>query len=150
MCLITKQSKAIKTDRDITAYKVIQLNGLFRSTPFMNALIEDSVILGEQAFKDKNMVHKSTYGKACRISKGVIHTYALAKSAIEMVEYLMRFFGGNYEIYECIIPKGTSYYSGYDESLKKGYGSKQIRFVKRLDINKEKSILGASQLKLNF
>ncbi len=61
----------------------------------------------------------------------MIHTYALASDAWNIVPFMSKEWGQP-AVYECIIPKGTKYYEGCEIHKIHSYASKQIRFVKRL------------------
>ena len=66
------------------------------------------------------------------IGQGVIHTFAyLEDVAVESLSALH--YGHKYEVYECIIPKETFYYTGLAFGVP-SYGSICIKFIKRVDV----------------
>lgn len=119
MCLILygyPQSEKV-TDEEIICYKVLEFDHNVYCTPYRKTLVCFS--------KGTDLVLKAEGKKTIYdngVSAGMIHTFSKLKSAKACLKNLSKKSPNYlYYIFECRIPKGTSYYSGgvyeYDDGL---------------------------------
>ncbi len=134
MCLRIKERKQLTATHPITVYKIVlQLDNDFY-TPFIYTPLLPETLQGLKLFEAKGNAHVIRDGLAFLVSNGTIHTYANASDAFYTADFYNRTIGElqHHIVYECVIPKGTKYYSGIGEGKRHEYASKSIRFVKRL------------------
>ena len=148
MCLYVKNKEPKIADKDIKCYKIVmKYNGKYFS-PYTHKLIKNECINGDkdlvpsELFVPKNIFHQDYnyidgIGYSGYIEGCMIHTFKYKKNAIADNDCVVPFvncnYGNNYlfEVYECIIPKGTEYYEGTDGEWL-GYASKAIKFVQKI------------------
>jgi hypothetical protein len=151
MCLFVKNNKVKIAKEDIICYKVLKYlksshspTGTVLCTPFADQIISESVLNGDFDFEAVGTPKiEQEYDNEYSISEGYIHTCADKDSAntiyLQCAYYHEYYCANKFEIYECIIPKGTRYYEGVYNHEKRisraSYASEKIRFVKKLDIN---------------
>lgn len=132
MCLrlleYKKNSTLFKVAKeDITCYKLllrIPPNSLY--TAYRGFPVEGEYL------KAKGLPNIKRSRKGYYLEEGVIHTFAyLEDVAVESLSALH--YGHKYEVYECIIPKETFYYTGLAFGVP-SYGSICIKFIKRVDV----------------
>ena len=150
MCLYVKRKKIKTAEEDIVCYKVLKYmksshspTGTILCTPFANQMVSEEIVNGNFDFEAVGtpkieQEHNNEYS----ISEGYIHTCANKESAdvmyLQCVYYHETYCANQFEIYECVIPKGTRYYEGVYNNEKRisraSYASEKIRFVKKMDI----------------
>lgn len=132
MCLRIKERKQQTATHPITVYKiVVQIDNDFY-TPYTYTPILPETLQGLVPFEAKGKAHVIKDGFAFMVSKGTIHTHAIASEAFYLADFLNRMSSEHHIVFECEIPKGTKYYAGKGEDGFHEYASKQIRFIKRL------------------
>ena len=131
MCLLTKQYKQKKADRDIIVFKIVVFRDSQTFTPYTGTPIPYELLNGQKPFEANGRTEKCPDFYGYTIEGGNIHTYAIAADAWQLTHYFPKEWGQP-AVYECIIPKGTEYYYGCTYGKTPSYASKQIRFVKRL------------------
>ena len=132
MCLRIKERKQQTATHPIAAYKiVIQIDNDYY-TPYTYTPILPETLQGLVPFEAKGKAHVIKDGLTFMVSKGTIHTHAIASEAFYIADFQSRLSGEHHIVYEREIPKGTKYYKGKGESNFYEYASKQIRFVKQL------------------
>lgn len=131
MCLYTFQDTQRTAQQDITVYKVVIIRNGNTYTPYLETPIPTETLNGHTAFKAQGNTNKiRDWRNQFAIEGGNIHTYAIASYAWENA--LIAQQCEQAAVYECVIPKGTKYYSGWTYGHRASYASKQIRFVKKL------------------
>lgn len=131
MCTYTNQRKQLTAKTNKIVYKVIVFRNSQAFTPYTETPIPYETLNGQKPFKAEGKVQKQPDFFGFSIEGGMIHTYALASDAWNIVPFMPKKWGQP-AVYECIIPKGTKYYEGCEIQKTHSYASKQIRFVKRL------------------
>ena len=127
MCLMTKQHRLIKADKDIIVYKILRRTktGLY-TTIYTETPIPTLEVKGDAPFKAiENVIFRHYHGYYC-ISEGVIHTFATLDAALK--EKTLFLDKTEYEIFRCVIPKGTMYVMG----IRNDCASEEIVFKKRI------------------
>lgn len=138
---ISAYAKPRKAKKDIVCFKVVLLRigsaGLRHIiTPCQNTYLYPDVISGRVNFTAQKSLfedvkHYSPEG--IYISKGFIHTFKRLKNAKYFKSML--YTNGKPLIYKCVIPAGTEYYKGEDESVEcPAYASDAIRFVEKIEL----------------
>lgn len=156
MCLSVLNQKEKIAKEDIICYKVLNRviddNGnLHLTTPFCNKPITDDILKGKPFRPDRRTKYQIEYDNLYpdRCGAGWIHVIDDKKIAVRVLrneraifESLTKFFKSIKEkfknkkeilLYECIIPKGTKYISGYN-SWGSGYAAKKIIFKREIKI----------------
>lgn len=146
MCLVIKsldgKLKLKIAETDIVCYKLIMNLSSKYITPWQQVKIPKACIKGKDEFKAEGELCISDHSNHCDISGGVIHTfydeYSALKERISHTHPELPFSNSHiFEIWECVIPKGTEYIEGTYRNTWGGtycsYGSKSIRFVKKID-----------------
>lgn len=160
MCLYCEKKKPIKCRTNLTCYKVLKVRyGLERKqdeffSPLQNVSvpkkgdgIEGTVF--EAVYNAHNEPYHCLQGTLATtpvqrilhnipcISEGFIHTFRSLKDAEESItiaDYFLKLKSYDcegYEIFECVIPKGTEYYRGtHSIGGYEGFASKKIKFIK--------------------
>ena len=136
MCLFTEEREPRIADRDITCYKIVSVRGGKYYTPYVKRRIQKRYIIG----RDLYCAHGELNIKNCSNAFYVAHRFAnnnqffaIGKGFIHTcggtAEEAFKHVGSDQQLFECIIPKGTEYYVGYE-----GYvlASKVIRFVRHI------------------
>ena len=119
---------------NIKCYKVVFVNNGKHFTPCQNQKLSRLELWGITKFKpDDNEEHVFEFADYNSVARGFIHTFSALISAFIFVDgdYKKKAIPEYYEIYECIIPKGTLFYSG----ISNDYASKCIRFKRKLKTN---------------
>ena len=128
--------------RDVKCYKVLEQitysNGLVEFlTPCARAVVKHEIIDGadnyvaKKTFFDEMSPVKEGILNTCYIASGFIHVFKHLRSAERFVNACDSHY--NLKIYECIIPAGTTFYKGFDETTEnKAYAADKIKFVKRV------------------
>jgi hypothetical protein len=144
MCLHLKTGEErIKVSKgNITCYKVLfrTIGGDYH-TPVQGYPIKHDVVDGSvelYAIGPRN-VHpaRNFLGLETIVEGGFIHTYATKKDLDDNINFIRKVFctaAVSYEAFKCVIPKGTEYYKGVDDSRRKSYASNCIKFVKKVKI----------------
>lgn len=128
MCL-TKYGSIKKAETDIKVYKVLLKYGLSYFSPYMthtewkvgktNEIREPSLLERLREERNSNMV-----------GSGYFHSYAEKVDA----EKLITMWDDNHSIFSAVIPKGTWYYEGYDETTGgPAYASKKLKIVDKAE-----------------
>lgn len=150
MCLIIEAKATPKrAKKDIICYKVIKRYTFSDGTenlhtPYKFAPIPKDVINGKKPFTAKTSGGATVtdkmfercgryFGDFGEVSKCAIHTYTTETGAIADADLLKQYYGGNFIIYKCIIPKDTLYYEGDFEGIK-SFASKKIVFKKMVRV----------------
>ena len=126
MCLYTKETKLKTANEDIICYKILlhyPSSPLFY-TPYLYKEIRWTDIWLHNPIKAHGQVRKRKLHKDAPLSfnNGLIHTYQTimaAKSSWFMLQE-------QYQLFQCIIPKGTKYIDGHDDFHALTYASKLI------------------------
>ena len=152
-----------RTSKDITCYKVIERrNGkaysLFGWGIYKDGVKEGTLLIPEEKIKHNNWIkrilfnkpkvekipHSITYNKERNwydITWGFIHSLPYNIEG-KLKQYIPIDCKGTFELWECIIPKGTVYYqadvrgSHYEASY--SYASKQLKFIRMIESIKYK------------
>lgn len=151
MCLFVKNNNVKVAKKDIVCYKVLKYmkssnspTGTILCTPFANQMVSEEIVNGNFDFEAVGTPKiEQENDNEYSISEGYIHTCADKESAdavyLQCVYYHESYCANKFEIYECVIPKGTRYYEGvlsHDKLISRAsYASEKIRFVKKLDIS---------------
>jgi hypothetical protein len=149
MCLEVKKTKdgdlPLKiADRDIRCMKVLEKDEYGYRTPYRYTGLHPDIISGKRDFTaersvpgdydEENFVIKDV--NYAEVGAGAVHTYAYTEESDKAIKCEILFLRRMYcpretVVFECMIPKGTEYMEGlYDRH--KCYGSKSIRFVRKL------------------
>ena len=142
------------TEKDIVCYKVVKIvNYDIFLTPYVDLKIPEDVISGEKEFfaDDVKKIVFNELVSLYEISGGYIHTFSTleeAKTCIihGLTSQYMQEFNIRLVAYECIIPKGTKYFTGYAENGRyyniyyknkinmpiNSYASDKIKFIKQI------------------
>ena len=150
MCLYVKDKEPNIAKCDITCYKVVlrqsrpdsddEYYSPYRYEPISGECIDGSKNMepGEIMAPKNVCLDETNYFFGIKytayIEGCMIHTYMHKQHAIKDAEHLENHWGAhlqNYDVYECIIPKGTEYYEGTDSEYR-GYASKAIKFIKKV------------------
>lgn len=134
MCLHTTNKFPRIATKDIETYKVVAKADSFVCSPYrtqykweFNKVIKDkesAKIVKRKFYRDGTKMETTQK----EISRGFFHTYLDLDEARNMQNYFQVTASClvEYTIVKCIIPKGTVYYSGVDDSGLKCYASKHI------------------------
>ena len=74
------------------------------------------------------------------IRDGFIHSIDGYENAVVILGIIKRMFHDlikNPVLFECEMPSGTEYFDGVDNNQYKGFASKELKFVKRIEIEAE-------------
>ena len=152
MCLNTIQEKTTVAKEDIICYKVLTYRmdnttgDLLYMSPFYDFVwyrnnpnnifsyyIADTSWWIDHGKEDKQLSniayydHKGVRHKQYQVCSGYFHTF---KSLLGATCFFKKFHAS--VIVECTIPKGTTYYEGYDSGGIQGYASTNLRINKHL------------------
>lgn len=135
MCLtVGRSAEMLTAEEDIVCYKILKKDSEGYFTPYRDFAVDmDSKIL--KAEGEIKVLHflSAVPEKGKMIEGGVIHTFELFEDADEEI-FRSGATPGIYEIFKCIIPKGTKYYKGRFGTLS-SYGSLCIKFVEKCMIS---------------
>lgn len=145
MCLhLKKGEEVIKVSKgNITCYKVLFRNFIsgdyftpVQAYPIGHDVVDGSVELYAIGPRNVGPGHNFLVPETI-VNGGFIHTYATKKDLNDSVNFLRKIFNNaaiTYEAFKCVIPKGTEYYKGMDDSKRKSYASHCIKFVKKINV----------------
>lgn len=131
MCLISNTKTIRRSVVKRTCYKVVlkhQTRGYI--TPFIQKAIPQEAINGEVPFVAEGKVRKFFN----EIYSGVIHCYFSSTDAKDLARRL-HVGGCEAEVYECSIDEGVKFYEGKDYDNLFVCAAKQIRFIRKLELN---------------
>lgn len=66
------------------------------------------------------------------IHGGFLHSFKFFEDAVRFKGAANPDFGKTLHLYKCVIPKGTSYYAGYDDCFVIGYASKSLKILEEV------------------
>lgn len=140
MCLHTTNKFPRIATKDIETYKVVAKADSFVCSPYrtqykweLNKVIKDkesAKIVKRKFYRDGTKMENPE--KEISISRGFFHTYLDLDEARKMQDFfqaarrIVDCVLVEHTIVKCIIPKGTIYYSGVDDSGLKCYASKRL------------------------
>lgn len=108
-------------------------------TPYQQKKVKNSVIKGNENLiaEGKEKIEDPIYSRnnTYSVSEGFIHSFRGLSTVLRHFENASLFMprdGKVYELYKCIIPKGTRYISGVDNIGVTSYASKEIKFVEKI------------------
>lgn len=137
MCLIIR-SNELKAEKDIVCYKVVCYQKLLDNyySPFTASHIHRECITEGMHFIAKG--NKQILGgvDGWTISEGQIHTLKKELDACHLAFLLKNSLhsGMALKVFKCIIPEGTMYYEGRDESTDdQAYASDKIVFKEEIN-----------------
>lgn len=141
MCLYSKEIKTSVAEEDICCYKILDKKKIFK-TPFQRYEVNNDVINGNENLKacycDETKDNTPKLEDAgYKIEDGFIHTINGKDESNTLFCVTKKLFSDLIKhpiLFECVIPKGTEYYSGIDNNFHHGYAAKEIRFVKQVEI----------------
>ena len=136
MCLIKNQfrKKHVKSDKDITCYKVVRENYLLGKNVYYSTCRGFEYEVGKR-YDDKS-VPINELDHLDILNDGVFHSYAsrrdVPSDSIKASNDFRRICDDEerYVIFECIIPKGTPYWVSANGSE---LASKSLKIVKVID-----------------
>ena len=136
MCLYSKTNKSLVAAEDITCYKLLWKLRNSQSqnhyTAYVDSYVNENIIKGDEDLVASGIEHILHFKiRDCyEITNGFIHTFKSKEDAIDLAKgyYCESIENVDYEVYECIIPKGTRYYESVNDY---DFCSKKIRFVKQ-------------------
>ena len=152
MCLhLKKGEEGIKVSKEnITCYKVLFRNIIsgdyltpVQAYPIEHDVVDGSVELyaiGQRNVCLGNAFCSKTFVKdelETIVKGGFIHTCATKKDLNDYVDFLRKILSNaavSCEAFKCVIPKGTEYYKGMDDSKRKSYASHCIKFVEKINV----------------
>lgn len=128
----------IKAEKDIICYKVLKVKDGGLRSPYMDARVPMKGIEGKTPLKDKNfcgflMNGNNRFDKWHRgeyLAREGIHTYRSLEDAKVADSKAFAKHKENLMIYECVIPKGTRYITGWNLVSSSCYCSPKIIFKK--------------------
>ena len=132
MCLIATNKKPKKSKENVVCYKILDKIGDTYKTPWQRCLITNEMLNGEESFKpDADEIPNV----GTRKSGGYIHSVNGYEEAQRLLDTLKRMFSDlikNPVIFECVIPKDTEYFEGFDNNYYSGFASNELKFVKEI------------------
>ena len=137
MCLkLSEKRLPSVAEHDIICYKMLrfrkQAYWSFYETPYANMLVSDRIINGEENLKPWPEIRIT--GPMQKIDQGFIHTYANLDDAKHQQKWISQ-AGDTYDIFKCIIPKGTKFYDGEcfaGAEPVPGFASLEIKFIEKI------------------
>lgn len=127
MCLVIGRCGKIKeSTEDITCYKILEKTKKGFITPYrmVPVDVESKIMRAEGEIKEYTEFDEEVK----KVSKGVIHTFKNLDDAYRELEFFMATSTSEFKVYECIIPRGTLYYTGVYWEYP-SYGSVCIKFI---------------------
>lgn len=143
MCLSIKYSGKI-AEHNITCYKVLLCGDNIVKTPIMKEMVPAACLAGEEPYTPGFIPSPDDLKQdiACGIiGEGFIHTFIFrlrAQLTYDLIKEQTKqnndYFGKQDVpmIWKCIIPKGTYYFEGHDDTGYQCYASRKIIFKKRI------------------
>ena len=127
MCL-TKFGSIKKAETDIYVYKVLLKYGLGYYSPYMT---HTEWKVGEtNKMREPNVFERLREQNSDKVGNGYFHSLAKLADA----ERLMSLWGDRSTIFSAVIPKGTWYYEGYDETTGgPAYASKKLKIIDKVE-----------------
>lgn len=137
MCLSLNEKRLPSVaEHDIICYKVLQFhNKAFYSlyeTPYAKMFVSDRIISGKENLKPWPEIRIT--GPMQEVSQGFIHTYTYLDHA-KLQQAWLNEAGRTYDIFKCIIPKGTKFYDGEcfaGPEPVPGFASLEIKFIEKI------------------
>lgn len=129
MCLYRDTVKAKKAKEDITCYKVLlkdKRTGRLHSPYFRSYKWE---------LNKEFVAKKASFITDTTINDGYFHTFKNVETAIDMTIHInanITNINLTAFVYQCKIPSSSSYFTGEDCDLRKGYASKKLIIEKEL------------------
>ena len=129
MCLYRDTVKAKKAKEDITCYKILlkdERTGRLHSPYFRSYKWE---------LNKEFVAEKAKFVTDATINDGYFHTLNNVETAIQMAIHINASLHNRditAFVYQCKIPTGSSYFTGEDCDLHKGYASKKLIIEKEL------------------
>ena len=128
MCLRIETDRIIANE-DIPCYKVVCWSNGTYFTPYSNAIIDDECITNEKPFIAEGIKEIKLDTRGAWVGEGQIHTFKNFDEAF----WLAKSISLVTKIFYCIIPEGTEFFVGIDESTdSKAYCSDKIIFKKEI------------------
>ena len=138
MCLTSIKRETKIAENDIVCYKILEKTKDEKypyKTPYQDTPVSREIINGTQEFIGLgNRDNKHYFITSTVISEGYIHTFKFPLIAIDECKRLLSCFGKEYCLYECIIPKSTKYYEGFNDQIRTTYASEKIKFIKKMNL----------------
>lgn len=140
MCLSIKYSGKI-AKHNITCYKVLLCRDNIVETPAMRAMVPAACLAGEKPYTPEFIPSEDDLKQdiVCGIiGEGFIHTFIfrlIARLTCDLIKKRDKEYYYEQEvpmIWKCIIPKGTYYFEGHDDTGHQCYASRKIIFKKRI------------------
>lgn len=140
MCLSIKYSGKI-AKHNITCYKVLLCGDNIVKTPAMRAMVPAACLAGEEPYTPEFIPSPNDLEQdiVCGvIGEGFIHTFSFRLRARLMYGFIKEQNNDYFDeqdvpmIWKCIIPKGTYYFEGHDDTGHQCYASREIIFKKRI------------------
>ena len=129
----------MKANRNIKTYKIFKKVGNIYYSPVMGYEYYDfqkGKIYADNKFDfDSPKYHCPFKDFTCKnielyeISKG-IHSFGQKEDAVDFQTWLVKYYPMDTVIAECIVPKGTAYYTGFDDNKKETYCSQKLKINK--------------------
>lgn len=129
MCLWSKKEVSMEADHDIKVYKVFAFakkRNLYYSPVFEHEYKDfqtGQIYIDKKFDFDSPKYHCPFKDFTCKngelyeINKG-LHSFGQKEDAINFQNWLDVYYSMDTVIAECIIPKGTAYYAGFDDNNK--------------------------------
>ena len=153
MCLLSMKNKPIKCRVNLKCYKVFKVRYGFldrkkdefyspfngKKVPKINDVI-NGVVFEAECNNAAMSIPVYAHGDLYEVDEGYIHTFANIEDAKASIisKYFPHLHIGDceaYEVWECVIPKGTDYYRGIcpvSFNQYQGFASKKIKIVKQI------------------
>lgn len=149
MCLIAKEKEPRLADENLKCYKILDDAGTQYKTPWQRYFVNDDIVNGKETMKpepsstepENQMAMDGTIGQVIR--DGFIHSIDGYENAVVIFGIIKRLFPDlikNPVLFECEIPSGTEYFEGIDNNNYKGFASKELKFIKRVDAELKEAV----------
>lgn len=146
MCLIANEKEPKVANENLKCYKILDDAGTQYKTPWQRYFVSDDIVNGKETMKpessssepENQMAMDGTIHKVIR--DGFIHSIDVYENAVVILGIIKRMFHDlikNPVLFECEMPSGTEYFDGVDNNQYKGFASKELKFVKRIEIEDE-------------
>lgn len=131
MCLYSDTVRSKRAKEDIICYKVLLKNkrtGRLHSPYFRSYQWE---------LNKEFVAEKANFVTGATINDGYFHTFKNVETAIDLAIHINANITTHVNltafVYQCKIPAGTSYFTGEDCDLHKGYASKKLIIEKNYE-----------------
>lgn len=150
MCLVVKIDKLNPTahlrtaEIPIKCYKIVRKTKGKYMTPFQDAKIRWTTMKGITSLRASGLKIETastmlySFDPDLYVYEGVIHSMAHPDEALDFIRYIRDeeeklevHPDAEYEIWRCVIPKGTKYMEGEDLNHYHCFGSRRIKFVEK-------------------